>query len=398
MMAGVWYTFGVFFKPLITDFGWSRGVTSGVFSTFMISHGAFAIPVGWLTDRFGPTKLMVFCGVTIGLGLILSSRIIEIWQFYVTFGLLVGMGVGGVFPITTGTTARWFRKYRGLALGIVAAGTGLGTLIIVPLVERSIAEYGWSTTYLYFGIIVSSIMVICALFLRGSPEQTGIASKREEEQSDACYQTHVDNDIHAIRKDSISLKTAYNTKPLWLIFFTYLTFSLCLQMIMVHLVNYATDVGISSLVAATLVSVVGIGGIIGRLTMGIASDRVGSISAMIFCCITLTASLIWLVFAGQIWMFYLFALIFGFAYGGEVPQMPLLIGRYYGLKSVSALIGVILVGTAIGGAVGSWLGGQIFDLTSSYRIAFTLAAIVSFVSVIMMLLLKNVKEKTITHN
>jgi MFS family permease len=160
---------------------------------------------------------------------------------------------------------------------------------------------------------------------------------------------------------------------------------------MVHLINYATDTGISALIAATFISVVGIGSIIGRLAMGIVSDRIGSINAMLVCGAFMIVSLVWLIFAGNIWTFYLFAFAFGFAYGGEVPQMPLLMSRYYGLKSVSALVGVLMIGIAIGGSLGSWLGGQIFDMTSSYRAAYTLAAVVGFVSIIMMLVLKRLK-------
>jgi MFS family permease len=391
MESGVMFSFGVFFKPIIADFGWSRGVTSGVNSTRMVIHGLFAMPMGWLADKFGPAKVMVFCGLMIGFGLVLSSRIDMLWQFYLAYGLIVGIGLSGVFSIAVGTTARWFRKYRGLALGMVVSGAGLGTLIIVPIIERFIAGYGWPTTYLYFGIIASSVMVISALVLRHSPEKIGYSHNREKEEIFEPDTDHEKRDTNIVKEADFSLKSAFRTRPIWLIFFIYSFVQFSIQMVMVHLVNHATDVGISSLAAATLVSAVGTGSIIGRLTMGTVSDRIGSIKSMTICCTILTSSLILLIFAENIWMFYLFAIGFGFSWGGVVPQQTLLINRYYGLQSVSALVGVIVIGVMTGGALSSWLGGQIFDMTSSYRAAFTLAAVVSSISFVALHMLRKVK-------
>jgi len=162
-------------------------------------------------------------------------------------------------------------------------------------------------------------------------------------------------------------------------------------MIMVHLVNYATDLGITPLIAATLLSMVGIGSMLGRVAMGAASDRIGSSNALAICCLVLGISLLWLLFARELWMFYLFAIVFGFAYGGEVPQMAALVGQFFGLRSVAALVGVVLIGLSIGGALGSLMGGRIFDLTQSYQVAFTVAVVVSFATVILALMLRRAR-------
>ena len=106
------------------------------------------------------------------------------------------------------------------------------------------------------------------------------------------------------------------------------------------------------------------------------------------------ATLIFLIFAQEMWMFYLFAIIFGFAYGGEVPQMPVLVGRFFGMRAVAALVGVTVFGATIGGALGAWMGGQIFDVTQSYQLAFTIAAVAGFISVVLTLMLKKLKADT----
>ena len=388
MQAGIFYGFGVFFKPVAADFGWNRALTSGVHSVLMLSHGFFAAPMGWLADRFGPAKVMVFCGFAMGLGLMLTSQINALWQFYLTYGLVVGMGVSGVMPVTTGTTARWFAKRRGLALGIVSAGVGLGTLIIVPMTERLIAAFEWSTAYFILGIVSWIVMIVSAVFLRRDPEGMGYQAYGVQRPLTETNTDHSREISHVVLDTGISSQAAARTRPLWLLFCTYFLFGFCVQMVMVHLVNYATDLGITPLVAATLLSVVGIGSMLGRLAMGAASDRIGSSNALAICCLVLGISLLWLIFVREIWMFYLFAIIFGFAYGGEVPQIAALVGQLFGLRSVAALVGVVLIGLSIGGALGSLMGGRIFDVTGSYQIAFTIAVVVSVAALILVLTLR----------
>jgi MFS family permease len=151
---------------------------------------------------------------------------------------------------------------------------------------------------------------------------------------------------------------------------------------MVHLVNYATDLGISSLIAATFISVIGIGSVTGRVTMGAFSDRIGSHNALLICCVILAGTLILLIFSKELWMFYFFAIVFGFAYGGEVPQMAALVGSFFGLHAVTVLVGIITMSARMGGALGSYLGGAIFDVTDSYRFAFGIASVAGFIAVI----------------
>ena len=174
VQVAIQYGFSVFFKPLIAEFGWSRTVTSGAYSVLMLAAGISAIPLGWLGDRFGPAKVLVGCSLIIGLSLVLTSRITEVWQFYLTYGVLQGLGMGGTFAISTGLTSRWFVKKRGLAMGFVSAGVGVGTLIGPPISERLIAAFGWSSSYLFIGFATWVIMIGASLFLRRDPRGMGL--------------------------------------------------------------------------------------------------------------------------------------------------------------------------------------------------------------------------------
>lgn len=391
MHAGIMYSYGIFFKHLIADFGWTRAATSGVYSLFMLNHGLFAIVMGWLVDRLGPAKVMSSCAFIAGLGLALTSRVSALWQFYVTYGVIVGIGESAGFTTVTATTARWFTKHRGLALGIVASGTGLGTLILAPVAERLITAFGWATAFFILGIMTWAVMLPSALFLRRGPGE----KPRQAYDMDELVPPPANSDGKGTRlatlETGLTMQAAARYKPLWMLFFAYFLFNFCLQMVMVHLVNYATDIGIVSLIAATFISIIGVGSLLGRLIMGTASDRIGSNNALLICCTIIMTTLVFLVFAEEVWMFYLFAIVFGFAYGGEVPQMPALVGRFFGLRAVAALVGVVVFGATIGGAIGAWVGGQVFDVTQSYQVAFTIAAIASLFAVTITLLLKKAK-------
>jgi len=396
MQNGIQYSFGIFFKPLIADFGWTRASLSGVYALALISGGLFAIPAGWLADRFGPAKIALIYGSLIGLGLILSSQITDLLQLYIAYGVIFGIGTSGVFAVSSGITARWFYKKRGLALGIVSAGVGFGILVMPPAAEYFIRAVGWSRSYLIMGIMALLVFVATALLLRRDPKDIGClpygAVKPQPEDGVSQGQ----KSYHPAFDGGMTLWDACRTLPLWLLVCIAVLVGVCTQMIFLHLVNYATDIGISPLVAATIISVIGIGGIFGRILMGSGSDRIGNMNAMILCMAIQTASLVWLIYSSELWMLYVFAGLFSFAFGGEVPLLTLLVSERFGLRAVSALVGLMLLATRVGAGLGSWLGGQIFDATDSYTAAFITASVASTIAMIAVISMKRMKKGLIT--
>lgn len=386
---GIQYSFSIFFKPLTTDFGWTRAATAGVYSAYMISAGISSIPLGWLADRFGPVKIASASGLMMGLGLILASHVTDLLHLYLTFGILTGIGAGGTFAIGMGVVTRWFVKQRGFALGIVTAGIGLGTFLMSPLVERLITIYGWSQAYFIIGLGSLIILVGGSLLLRRDPESVGLLPYGVEQVSDA-KQTSTDAP-DTVQNTGADISQALRSSPLWMIMFLVFTFNTALQLVMVHLANYTTDQGFSPLTAAIIISVIGAGSSLGRIGMGAVSDRIGSSNSLIICCLGVTSGLFWLMLSKELWMLYVFAVFFSFAYGGEIPQIPLTVSRFFGLKSVIALIGITSTTARLGGALGSWMGGKVFDMRHSYILAFIIAAGCGFLALLTALILKRVK-------
>jgi MFS family permease len=362
MMAityGLQYSYGVFFKPLADHFNWSRESVSVIYSASLVIRGIASIAIGWLADRYGVVKLLVFCGFMIGLGLVLSSQVQDFWEFVITYSLIEAIGLSGTFGIVTAVTTRWFVKNRGLALGIVSSGVSVGTLLIVPGNERLINSLGWAHTFIICGVAAGVIMIGSAFFLYPRPRP--------------LVDKYIPKSM-MMKKDipttELSLKEAIRNQHMIIMILAFSLIFFCNQLVIVHLVNYATDIGIAPLVAATFISIIGIVSIAGRLSMGVGTDKLGIYNTLIACCLLVTVSLVCLIFTHTLWAFYLVAAVFGFAYGGEVSQIPLFVGKLGGTKSMATLVGITIFVANIGGSLGSWLGGKIFDLTSSYRWAF----------------------------
>jgi MFS family permease len=389
IQIGTMYSYGVLFKNLTDYFDWSRAATSGVQSVFLITTAFFGFFMGWLADRFSPAKVMVACAFFSGAGLALTSQVNALWQIYLTYGLIFGIGGSASFVITTATTARWFIKYRGLALGIVVSGAALGTFL-TPVVERLVNIFDWSTTCLILGIATWVIMIPSGLVLRRDPADKGLRPYGAEKAlaaTNGLLQTETNT-----AGTGLNLGAAVKYKQLWIICVTFFLINVCVQMIMLHLVNHATDVGITPLIAAAFLSVIGISSLIGRLLMGVASDRISANNSLLISCIVLMTSAVLLIFTREIWMFYIFAILFGFAYGGAAPQIAALIGEFFGLRAITTIVGVIFCGSNIGGAFGAWVGGWMFDLTQSYKLAFAIAAFASFIGILFTLLMKKTKR------
>lgn len=368
---GLIYSYSVFFKPLAVIFHWDRETLSAVYSISFIVRGIASVGAGWLADKYRPSIVMAVCGIFLAIGMILSGRVHSLWQFYITYGFLGAIGFSGTFGIGTAMVSRWFTRNRGMALGIVSTGSGLGMVFIVPAVERLIDATDWSKAFFICGVVSGAIMIIAALFLRMPPE-----GKQESTVGNTIGQS-----------DEVTLKQAFTDSRMLLFMGAVLLFFLSIQIVMVHLVNYATDEGVSATVAATFMGVIGAVSIGGRLLTGAATDKTGIYNTLIATRAFLLVSFIILIFTKPIWSFIVFAVIFGFPYGGEIPQIPLFVGKYWGTKSMAMLVGLNTFVITIGGALGSWGAGFIYDITQSYTWAFIAGAIASLGSLLLILIL-----------
>jgi len=382
-LLGSYQAFGVFFKPIQSEFGWGRAVTASAFFIGTMAMAALSPFIGSLSDRYGPRRIITTVGITGALGYALISQVQTQWQLY---GCFVLMGSGGTFfvPVLSVVT-RWFTLRRGLALGLTGIGGGIGQALFPPLSQVLLDNYGWRNAYLIIagGLVV--VVVSVAQVLRGHPGEKGLLPYGEK--------SYTDINTPPIKRPStppLKLKQVIHTKVFWIILLATSAGHFTYQMTWVHLVPYVTDpeIGVSSMVGASLMSAIGWSNMAGKVFMGNLSDRIGPRLTLVMCYGVSGMAMLWLVVSKQLWMLYVFSFVLGFFYGGSIPLQPALVGSIFGLESLGAVSGGVQSGTSAGGATGSVLGGYIFDVTGSYFYAFLLGAILFFTSMILVLLVK----------
>jgi MFS family permease len=382
IMVVSWATynsFGIFFKPLLDEFSWNRAVTSGAFSLSMFIYGILGIVVGALNDRFGPRVVLTFCGILLGLGYLLMSQISAIWQLYLFWGVIIGIGMSGVWVPLLSTVAKWFVKRRTLMTGIVIAGLGIGGLIGPPVISRLIATYDWLMSCIVVGIAVLLFVVIAAQFLKRDPAQMRQLPKGE---SGGNFQT-----AKSIT-NSFSFKEAVKTTQFWIVFGMFFCYGFGAYAIVVHIVPYAIDLKISPVSAANILAARGAMVILGNYILGALADRVGNRQIYIIGFVMMSAALLWLSLAEKEWMLYLFIVLAGFASGGMGASESPLTARLFGISSHGLIYGVVHVGFTIGAAAGPFITGYIFDLTSGYQLAFLTCAAFGIIGLILTIILR----------
>lgn len=371
---GMQYSFGIFFKPMLAEFGWSRAATSGAFSTCMAVIAFSSLLMGWLCDRYGPRITIALSGTLISLGTFLTSQVSSLWQLYLFYGIIIGTGMGASFVPLMATISRWFEEKRGLASGIVAAGIGGGTLLIAPLARYSIDLVGWRMSYHIFGISLFVTIVGASMFLRAKPQDVGLLPFGTNGKSLRVVPT-------TDAQDDFTLKEAFKTGTFWMIFFAQMFWTFGLFIPMIHVVAYATDLGISPMAAAAIISIIGASSLIGKIVSGGISDKIGQKNTLLVSLAIQAFTMFWLMGSSNLYMFYPFAFLFGFSYGGVVPQFPVMTGKFFGLKYLGVIFGLINSGALLGNATGPAIAGYIFDVSQSYKTAFLLAGLSVIISI-----------------
>ena len=382
VVYGAQYSFGVFFKPLLAEFGWTRAATSGAFSLNIVLGGVSGLFAGRLNDRFGPRVVVTACGLLLGSGYLLMPQVQAIWQIYLFYGVLVGVGACVYVPLMS-TPVRWFVKRRGVMSGIVIAGVGAGITIVPPLANQLINSYNWRTAYVILGLGALVLTVIAAQFLKRDPGQIGQAAYGEREIQTGKTPTNM---------QGFSLREAVRTGQLWLICGILFLANYCIQTVMVHIVPHATDTGIPAVKAAYILSAIGLLSIGSKVGMGGVADKVGNKRVMVAVLILMSGGFIWLRSASELWMLYFFTIVFALAYGGYAAVPSPMVAEYFGLKSHGAIFGTVYLSFMVGGAIGPLAAGRIFDVTASYNLAFIACAVLSVIGLLLLVPLKRLRS------
>ncbi len=373
--AGARYAFGVLFKPMIEEFGWSRGSVSLVFFVNMIVFALGLLITGKLYDRYGPKWVIIISTLFLSAGFALTSAIQTIGQFFLSYGVLAALGIAGTaVPFIATVTSKWFEKRRGLAISLALSGNSLGHFALVPLFSLFTLSYGWRSLYLSVGIVILILNILIALFvMRGDPHHLGLKPFGQEDEKSGKTDP-VGNPLSSKNHEDFGLKQAMKTRSYWL--FVVIMF-ICGggdYFATTHLIPLATDHGVSPQTAGNMLGWYGLMSLAGILVAGPAADRIGN-KIPVFLTFTLRVFLYLLVLQYKtLPSLYLFALLFGFTHLITAPLTPMLIGKLYGVRSIGILTGFVNTIHFLGGGFWAYIAGVIFDETGSYQLAFILLA------------------------
>ena len=376
---GTFFSFGVFFEPLLKEFGRTRAETSGAYSLVTLIAGFMAIVMGRLNDKLGPKIVLSICGFLVGMGYLLISLISAIWQLYLFYGIIVAFGFGGFFVPPTSTVARWFVKRRTFMTSVVMLGSSIGVMIIPPVASWLISMFGWRLTYIIMGIVNLIAIISLAQFLKRDPKEVGRLPYGADEETK--------NEI-SLQDTGFSLREAIHMKNFWLLCTIFFCFFFCINAVLAHIIIHATGIGIPLASAATIMIAFGGAGIVGRIVTGMLGDRIGNRRACLICFVLMSVDMLYLPIAKDLKELYAFSVIFGFAFAGIGGLIAPLTADFFGLRSHGLILGIIYASDMVGGAIGPVMAGKIFDITGSYHLAFLSFAIIGFIGSILVWLLR----------
>jgi MFS family permease len=362
------YSFAAFFTAFEAEFGASRGHIALVFSAAALAWFLCGAPAGVAADRFGARRLALVGVLCLAGALALASTAQSVTALYVTYSVGVGLGVGLVYVPSVGAVQPWFSANRAFASGLAVAGIGAGNIAGPLLAAWWIAAFGWRGAYVALAVFTLVVGGAAAAALRAHPQRRRHAA------------------------EGVPLRESFRGAAFWLLYASLLLSCIGTFVPMVHLGPYAQDAGLSAAQGVALVSLIGLGSLLGRFTIGGLADRLGRQPSLAAMYAGLGAMLLVWLGAQSYWLLALFAVVFGMCYGGYVALVPTIVMDRYGGRSMSGILGFLYTGAGLGTLLGPWLAGAAYDALGAYDVPILAGAAAAFLAAgCILLLMRNEK-------
>ena len=360
-------SFALFYVAMLEELAWGRGPTALGYSLSWLGFVFFAPAAGWLSDRWGTRTVVAGGGVVLGVALALTGQVTSLGQYYLCFGVLSAAGIAAMLIPSTAIVTRWFVRSRGTAMGVLSTGSG-SAVIFYPLNAWLIAILGWRGALIAFGGIVAVATVSLTLLYREPPADADRPARRAGTALPGCTRA---------TDEAWTLRRALRSIRLWAAFVMTALGVIGFQIMATHQVAHAVDRGFPQ---NTVVWFFAIGAgcmMAGNILGGWLSDRVGR--GWVFVLGTVVAILgIWCLASVRgprdLVLILLYA-VSGFGFGMRIAQLSAIPADAFAGPHLGAILGVVQAGGGLGGAIGPFLGGWLFDVTGSYRMAFMAACV-----------------------
>jgi len=356
---GAAYSFAAFFGAFQAEFGAPRAHVALVFSLCALLWFSIGVPGGMLADRFGPRGVCLAGAACLAVGLALAAHARSVEVLYATYSVGVGVGIGLSYVPSVAAVQRWFLQNRALASGVAVSGIGAGNLVFPPLAAWWIDLYGWRGAYLALAGVTLALAIPAALAVENRRSRPSVL-----------------NPVSVA--PGVSLGAALRMPQFWMLYAV--GFLLCVGFFvpMVHLVPHARDAGYTEAQGVALVSLLGLGSLLGRFAIGGIADRIGHMRALVALAAGLGAMfLLWWI-AGNYWLLAIFAVTFGSLYGGYVALSPTICMDLFGGRNVAGIIGCLYTAAGLGTLIGPTIAGAAFDAHGSYDAPILGCAALSF--------------------
>ncbi len=380
--TGVRLSFGVLIDPLVEEYGWSRGGISLAYTLQFLMGIPAVLIVGWLVENIGSRRVVMVGAVIFTIGMLLTATVTQLWQFQLYFGMLIGgLGSAPFVVLLPVLLSRWFNRKFGLAIGLMWVSLSLGPTVVSPLIRGAIEDVGWSQTFIIFGIIGGTLMLVSGFVLRDNPQEKKLAPyggsppERQTEDIDS-------SDV------SLSRYQVMRMNSFWTLTAVHALGCIGHSVLLAHVVSIATFAGIPSIAAAGVLSMLVASSAISRFGMSLIAEKKGARFTLALAVLLQTIPTLLLLGARNLWSFYSFAFLFGLGYGGEMVGFPIFNRQYYGLNApLNTIYSYQVAGAMLGMAVGGWVGGALFDWTGVYTSSILVAAGASLSGVVAALML-----------
>ncbi len=369
---GLQFSYGVFVSGMAAELGWNRAATALPYSLYVFLYSALSAATGRATDRFGPRPVITIGAVLLGIGWGTSALVHEPWQLNITLGVIAALGMSVAWVPCNATVSRWFTRRRGTAVAVASSGGSLGNLLVPALAATMIASWGWRWSLGVIAIVAASCMLVAARFMLRDPESVGLWPDGETEPPP----------VSPLGPGKTLAEVCWSEPFLLLIAIYFMTW-VPVFVPFVHAAAFAEDLGLSKVAAASVISAIGIGGVVGRLSSGVVSDCTGRLPALLGVFALQALSFVLFASAHGIVSLWVAATVFGFSYGGGVTLLPPLCGDLFGRAHVAAIVGTIFAVAGAPAAIGPYVAGWLFDVTGSYSAAFLSSAAMNGVALVL---------------
>lgn len=396
--SGTMMGFGVFINPMADDMGWSHSSLALAYAISAIVTGVGVIVVGSILHAHSVRRIFLLSTIVHCLGIYMTSTVTSVEALYFWYGFVASVGRSAFFISTTTLITRWFEYRRGLIMGLMMSGNGLGPFIFSPLVSWMIFYWDWQTAYLVLSINMTICLTLSCLLIRNHPADMGLAPYGDP--AALAPPRLVPPPAVPAAQPAPSSGSLWGTvlrmESFWTMCWINFFCCMCHSIPLVHVVSFAQRAGLSAFTAAWVLAIMNVSSIVGRIYWGLFADRYGGRLALMLTLFLQGALILWLINAQDPVLFFLYALLWGFGYGGVGTQYGIVSREIYGARlfgpGYSGQNGFAMVGMALGG----FIGGYLYDLSGNYVTSWMLSFVSGVISSLLALDLLAQEERTRT--